>query len=479
MSGARDDWPGAGAAGDWSAEELAEMRAGVEAVLGRPIPRHNLERWHREARRAEWPRYCQGVWLEQYARARLLGDAAALDNIGTRHFGGAAESLERPSDLLRKLDNLANVVPLRKSWQRPLPRDRGILERLQVRSAGDLPDAYQAPNELIEGLLTMPSVGVLFGRSNTGKSFLALAMAAAVAEGQPFFGRAVDGGPVVYLASEAPASITARAQAIRRVSGWGLERLFIVAAPLSFHGKAGHSDDVIEAVRNIEDQLGEPVRLVVGDTLARLSSGANENAGEDMGPIMERFERVARETGAAVLLVHHVGKDEGRGSRGWSGIHAFIDTEIEVTEKGGERLATVTKQRDLPGKNESFAFRLEVVEMGARKFGGMATTCVAVPAAGAAPSGQQRADEEAFIRCLQAARAAREAVQAKPRATAYAPRKFAGMPEAGKRSQDRLAAAMERLLARGVIVEGAPLWSGPNRHYVHGLALSGQGAESE
>jgi hypothetical protein len=81
-----------------------------------------------------------------------------------------------------------------------------------------------------------------------------------------------------------------------------------------------------------------------------------------------------------VLLVHHTGKDAAKGARGWSGIRAHIDTEIEVVETNGERIATITKQRELPGKGDAFGFKLEIVEMGVSKFGETATTCVAVPA---------------------------------------------------------------------------------------------------
>ena len=50
-----------------------------------------------------------------------------------------------------------------------------------------------------------------------------------------------------------------------------------------------------------------------------------------------------------------------------------------MAEKDGTRSATITKQRELPGKGESIYFRLEIVEMGVSKFGSTATTCVAVP----------------------------------------------------------------------------------------------------
>ena len=53
---------------------------------------------------------------------------------------------------------------------------------------------------------------------------------------------------------------------------------------------------MIEMVRAIEQIKGKPVRLIIGDTLARMSAGANENSGEDMGPVMARFDQVATAT---------------------------------------------------------------------------------------------------------------------------------------------------------------------------------------
>jgi len=97
-----------------------------------------------------------------------------------------------------------------------------------------------------------------------------------------------------------------------------------------------------------------------------------------MGPVMARFDQVATATKAALMIIHHNGKDAAKGARGWSGIRAHIDTEIEVVEKDGIRSATVTKQRELPSKGDTIYFKLDVVQMGTTKFGSPATTCVAI-----------------------------------------------------------------------------------------------------
>ena len=254
-----------------------------------------------------------------------------------------------------------------------------VMDKLQVVFGDQLGSDYEAPDELVEGLMTIGSSVVVYGDSNSGKTFWALSVATAIATGSDCYGRKTDPGLVVYLASEAPASIRSRMQAIKKFHGCSLENLAMVPVPMNFYSGAQDAHDVIEMVRAIEKIKGKPVRLIIGDTLARMSAGANENSGEDMGPVMARFDQVATATGAAMMIIHHNGKDAARGARGWSGIRAHIDTEIEVTEKEGTRSVSVTKQRELPSKGETIYFRLEVVEMGTSKFGGPATTCVAIP----------------------------------------------------------------------------------------------------
>jgi len=253
-----------------------------------------------------------------------------------------------------------------------------VIGKLKVVFGDQLGNDYEAPDELVEGLMTIGSSVVVYGDSNSGKTFWALSVATAIATGTDCYGRQTDSGLVIYLASEAPASIRSRMQAIKKYHKCNLENLVMVPVPMNFHSGNQDANDVIELVRAIEQIKGKPVRLIIGDTLARMSAGANENSGEDMGPVMARFDQVATATGAALMIIHHNGKDAAKGARGWSGIRAHIDTEIEVAEREGVRSVTVTKQRELPSKGQVIHFKLEVVEMGVSKFGNPATTCVAI-----------------------------------------------------------------------------------------------------
>ena len=254
-----------------------------------------------------------------------------------------------------------------------------VIDKLKVVFGDQLGSDYEAPDELVEGLMTIGSSVVVYGDSNSGKTFWALSVATAIATGSDCYGRKTDPGLVVYLASEAPGSIRSRMQAIKKYHGCDLENLAMVPVPMNFYNGDQDAHDVIELVRAIEQIKGQRVRLIIGDTLARMSAGANENSGEDMGPVMARFDQVATATGAALMIIHHNGKDAAKGARGWSGIRAHADTEIEVTEKEGTRSVTVTKQRELPSKGDTIYFKLEIIEMGITKFGSPATTCVAIP----------------------------------------------------------------------------------------------------
>ena len=274
------------------------------------------------------------------------------------------------------------------------PAGSAVIDKLKVVFGDQLGTDYEAPNELVEGLMTIGSSIVVYGDSNSGKTFWALSVATAIATGADCYGRKTDPGLVVYLASEAPASIRSRMQAIKKFHGCSLENLAMVPVPMNFYNGDQDASDVIELVKAVEVAKGKPVRLIIGDTLARMSAGANENSGEDMGPVMARFDQVATATKAALMIIHHNGKDAAKGARGWSGIRAHIDTEIEVMEKNGVRSVNVTKQRELPGKGDTIYFKLEVIEMGTTKFNKSATTCVAVPDAEAAKEDPHKAKKE-------------------------------------------------------------------------------------
>lgn len=258
---------------------------------------------------------------------------------------------------------------------------------VSVAFADELPDRYEPPDELIEGVLTSGDGSVLYGDSNSGKTFLVIDMAASIARGVPWMDKRTETGLVVYLAAESPASVRGRLQAYQKHHDCKVPNFAIVQSPIDLFDGDADTNRVITLVHQLERQRGQKVRLIVGDTLARLSAGANENAGQDMGLVVRRFDRIRTECKAHFLLIHHSGKAAAAGARGWSGIRAAVDTEIEISDSSAGRCVEITKQRDLSTKGQRIGFRLDAVTLGHTKWGEPATSCVV--AASDAPVKQQ------------------------------------------------------------------------------------------
>jgi hypothetical protein len=251
-----------------------------------------------------------------------------------------------------------------------------VLRTLPYVQASNLP-GWEPPRELIEGMLIEGGMTVIYGDSNTGKSFLTLDMAAHIALGRDWFGRKVKQGAVVYLAAESPRSIIDRSRALANKLDTSLDQLFITNCPIDLYDPNGDSLAVVNTIEAIEREHGVEVCLIVADTLARIMGAGDENATRDMNVVVKNVDVIRAATRAQFVLIHHTGKDASKGARGSSALRAATDTEIEVSDPGNQKPKEfkVTKQRDLQGKGEVYGFILVNVNLGLGVFDNLMTTC--------------------------------------------------------------------------------------------------------
>lgn len=216
--------------------------------------------------------------------------------------------------------------------------------------------ARPRPTWLVKGLIPKADLGVVYGASGAGKSFIVLDIAMAIARGIPWRGLRVKQGKVVYICAEGVGGFRNRVEAYCQRHGLeskGLPLRILDAVPNLLDAK-----QVKQLTAAIEQE--PDVALVICDTFAQMTPGANENAGEDMGKAIGHVRHVGRKVGAVTILVHHAGKDAAKGARGWSGIRAAADFEMEVTRDGEDRALNTTKQKDADDQ-ASWGFRLEQV----------------------------------------------------------------------------------------------------------------------
>ena len=228
---------------------------------------------------------------------------------------------------------------------------------------------------LIKGVLPKAELGILFGASGSGKTFVALDLAFSIARGIAWRNRRTTKGRVVLIAAEGGSGLGKRGDAYARYHGFDLrttQDLHVITAAPNFLD----SDDISEVIAEIKN-LGD-VDMIVIDTLAQVSPGANENTSDDMGKVLSNIRLLHEATGAMNLVVHHAGKDLSKGSRGWSGLKAAADVQIEVIRhENGEREIHIDKMKD--GEDGvRWGFKLEVIDLGVDYDGDPVTSCVAI-----------------------------------------------------------------------------------------------------
>jgi putative DNA primase/helicase len=309
----------------------------------------------------------------------------------------------------------------------------------------------------VRGVLPAHGLASVYGPSGSGKSFLVLDAAAAIADGADWFGYRVKPAPVVYCALEGEAGFRVRVAAWEEAKGRRLPaglRLVLQSFKLT------DPQDVADLSAAVLTAGAGAV--VILDTLNRAAPEADENASADMGRILEAAKALQRLTGGLVLVVHHTGKDATRGLRGHSSLFAALDAAVEVTREGDRREWKVAKAKD--GQDGAgHPFRLDVVDLGEDDEGETVTSCVIAPdespqdvtRSRLPKGGNQKVVLDALGELLRksatfgraGAPPVRPCVQLEPAVEAIAPR----LTCEPKRQKERVRQALTGLTASGVV----------------------------
>lgn len=225
--------------------------------------------------------------------------------------------------------------------------------------------ATPKPPMLIEGLLIQRGLHMFQSHSGTGKTFLGLELAIAVATGMPALEKfeVSTHGKVLYIGEDSP-EWDVREQFRKLAVGKGITtehfdlpweydsegELIPESGPqMLFCINEGSNLNSEEAVDKIVEEVEtHGYKLVILDTLGALNEG-NENDNGWMGLVMKRIKRIREH--AAVLLIHHTKKpgeyeNPGTtGARGASAIGASVDGALSLKLSKGHVQVRIAKQR--------------------------------------------------------------------------------------------------------------------------------------
>jgi AAA domain len=174
------------------------------------------------------------------------------------------------------------------------------------------------------------SLAVLAAFMKVGKSTLAYALAVAVAQGRPFLGLKTLRGPVLLLAVEEHGR-----DVRRRLEGFGARPTDLI------HVHVGSLPNDAVTFRSLREFVRrEAIVLVLLDTLSFFAALRDEDDNAEMIRAVKPLLALARDTEAAVLLVHHESKrggEGGRSIRGASALLGLVDQALILEGRQGGR----------------------------------------------------------------------------------------------------------------------------------------------
>lgn len=191
---------------------------------------------------------------------------------------------------------------------------------------------------LVDGMICHGDIHLLIGEPGIGKSWITMALALAIADPErtKFLNRDVtEHGRVLYLDEENPEDLI-----YNRLHKLGLTRS--VASNIRYLNNLGLRLDK-QGDELVEEALDFQPTLIVLDSLTRFHTEDENHAGAMAGLFSNAIKPLARDTGAAVVLIHHANKTDSNSSykrsRGSGDITASVDAGYDVREVGENSLA--------------------------------------------------------------------------------------------------------------------------------------------
>jgi AAA domain len=170
---------------------------------------------------------------------------------------------------------------------------------------------------IIEGLLRAKEVACIVATAKSFKTWISMAMAIAVAEGKRFLDRPTERRKVLFIDNE-----TKRNTMQKRINLLARGRPTDLSL-LSLRGKPGPTIDELGPLI-----AGGDFGLVIVDSLYRTGWLSEENNNDSTGRELPALQRIAEDTGAAIVVVDHTAKGGGVD-------RSVVDAARGASAKGG------------------------------------------------------------------------------------------------------------------------------------------------
>ena len=230
------------------------------------------------------------ILREKFIQRRIAAVCSDVANRAVNHAGD--------------LDELLFSVNADLAGLAELQREKNGLPAM-VDAAAFTETELIAPPELVQGVLHQGCKLSLGGGSKTFKTFVLTDLGVSVSHGEPWLSFKTKQAPVCFLNFELqPWAMQIRLAAIAKAKGIKLK-------PGSFHiwNLRGHATDYRDLLPRLGDAIGVGrFGLVILDPIYKLYGSADENSARDISAMLNQFERLAQDTGAAIAFAAHFAK---------------------------------------------------------------------------------------------------------------------------------------------------------------------------
>jgi hypothetical protein len=191
------------------------------------------------------------------------------------------------------------------------------------------------------GILAAGDLALIFGRAKSGKTWLTLQLALAIARGEPWFGFETTSGPTAVGFLELELLGDAMQERLRALGGEIPENFHLLVRPVfhgafdlvNKHGAPVHLDELRAWI------VAHQLKVVFIDALARATSCEQF----DFSPLLLALDHLRADLGVCIILIHHEGKPAKNGRepddldmmRGDSRLSGFPQFILRVVKKPG------------------------------------------------------------------------------------------------------------------------------------------------
>jgi hypothetical protein len=227
---------------------------------------------------------------------------------------------------------------------------------------------------LVKNLIPRAGLIIVWGPPKCGKSFWTFDVTMHIARGEPYRGRRVQQGTVIYLALEGGNGFRRRIEAYRQEHDVTEAPFYLITDRVDL---IRDHRALIECIREtITADDGTPV-IVVIDTLNRSLAGS-ESSDEDMAAYIQAADAIRAAFDCAITIVHHCGID-GTRPRGHTSLTGAVEAQIAVTRNDAKQIVVEVEWLKDGQEGDIITSRLETITVGTEDDDEAITSCVVRP----------------------------------------------------------------------------------------------------